>query len=52
MDNTSVGRTLTELDSATSFYGDGTSSFIWRFPVAFQIVPLVGLFIVIWFMPE
>ncbi|KAK3703444.1 hypothetical protein LTR37_014434 [Vermiconidia calcicola] len=37
---------------ATSFYGDGTSSFIWRFPVAFQIVPLIGLFIVIWFMPE
>lgn len=38
--------------SATSCYGDGTSGFIWRFPVAFQIVPLVGLFIVIWFMPE
>ena len=38
--------------SGTSFYGDGTSSFIWRFPIAFQIVPLIGLFIVVWFMPE
>ncbi|RMY75316.1 hypothetical protein D0862_13949, partial [Hortaea werneckii] len=25
----------------TSFYGDGTSGFIWRFPIAFQIVPLL-----------
>ena len=28
--------------SGTSFYGDGTSGFIWRFPIAFQIVPLLG----------
>ncbi|KAG9258385.1 hexose transporter [Emericellopsis atlantica] len=28
------------------------SSFIWRFPIAFQILPLIALFIVIWFMPE
>ncbi|WPG99795.1 sugar transporter STL1-like protein [Acrodontium crateriforme] len=40
------------LEYGTSFYGDGTSSFIWRFPIAFQIVPLILLFIVIWFMPE
>lgn len=40
------------LEYGTSFYGDGTSSFIWRFPIAFQIVPLIGLFCVIWFMPE
>ena len=26
------------LRSGTSFYGDGTSGFIWRFPIAFQIV--------------
>ena len=38
--------------SGTSFYGDGTSAFIWRFPIAFQIVPLIGLLIVVWFMPE
>ncbi|MCJ1388665.1 hypothetical protein MMC18_001514 [Xylographa bjoerkii] len=42
----------TETADGTSFYGDGTSSFIWRFPIAFQIVPLICLFIVIWFMPE
>lgn len=40
------------IEYGTSFYGDGTSSFIWRFPIAFQIVPLIGLLIVIWFMPE
>jgi MFS family permease len=28
------------------------SSFIWRFPIAFQIIPLIVLFSVIWFMPE
>jgi MFS family permease len=40
------------IEYGCSFYGDGTSSFIWRFPIAFQIVPLIGLFCVIWFMPE
>ncbi|KAG8631008.1 hypothetical protein KVT40_000148 [Elsinoe batatas] len=40
------------LEYGTSFYGDGTSSFIWRFPVAFQIVPLIMLFCVVWYMPE
>nr|POF15593.1 sugar transporter stl1 [Quercus suber] len=30
------------LEYGTSFYGDGTSGFIWRFPIAFQIVPLIG----------
>lgn len=46
---------LTEVtEYGTSFYGDptGNSAFIWRFPIAFQIVPLVGLFFIIWFMPE
>jgi MFS family permease len=28
------------------------TSFIWRFPIAFQIIPLIALFILIWFMPE
>nr|POE77826.1 sugar transporter stl1 [Quercus suber] len=30
------------LEYGTSFYGDGTSGFIWRFPIAYQIVPLIG----------
>ena len=28
------------------------TSFIWRFPIAFQILPLILLFCIIWFMPE
>ncbi|KAL6693473.1 general substrate transporter [Trichoderma pleuroticola] len=40
------------LEFGTSKYHDNTSSFIWRFPVAFQILPLIALFIIIWFMPE
>ncbi|KAM0511411.1 hypothetical protein ACHAPE_009926 [Trichoderma viride] len=40
------------LEFGTSKYHDNTSSFIWRFPVAFQILPLLVLFVVIWFMPE
>lgn len=38
--------------SGTSKYYIPTSSFIWRFPIAFQIVPLLLLFLLIWFMPE
>ncbi|MCJ1364248.1 hypothetical protein MMC16_003357 [Acarospora aff. strigata] len=37
---------------ACSFYGDGTSPFIWRFPIAFQIVPLIFLLAIVWFFPE
>ncbi|KAF6802738.1 MFS monosaccharide transporter [Colletotrichum musicola] len=40
------------LQFGTSKYKDPTSSFIWRFPIAFQIVPLFVLFFAIWFMPE
>ncbi|GAB0135728.1 hypothetical protein EsDP_00004055 [Epichloe bromicola] len=40
------------LEFGTSKYQNPNSSFIWRFPVAFQIVPLVLLLITIWFMPE
>ncbi|KAL6714369.1 hypothetical protein ACLMJK_007792 [Lecanora helva] len=41
------------IEYGTSFYGDGrSSSFIWRFPIAFQIVPLIFLFFVVWCMPE
>lgn len=34
---------LTASHSGTSFYHDKESSFIWRFPIAFQTVPLFGL---------
>lgn len=40
------------IEFGTSKFHDPTSSFIWRFPIAFQIVPLILLFVVIWFMPE
>ncbi|GAO19475.1 uncharacterized protein UV8b_00429 [Ustilaginoidea virens] len=40
------------LEFGTSKYKDLNSSFIWRFPIAFQILPLVALFILIWLMPE
>ncbi|KAJ3939223.1 uncharacterized protein N0V96_010669 [Colletotrichum fioriniae] len=40
------------LQFGTSKYKDPNSSFIWRFPIAFQIIPLIALFIMIWFMPE
>ncbi|RMY19458.1 hypothetical protein D0867_04670 [Hortaea werneckii] len=40
------------LEYGTSFYGDGTSGFIWRFPIAFQIVPLLALLGIVWWMPE
>ncbi|KAI9796668.1 MAG: hypothetical protein M1835_003464 [Candelina submexicana] len=40
------------LEYGTSFYGDGTSQFIWRFPIAFQILPLLLLAVVVWFCPE
>lgn len=40
------------IEYACSFYGDGTSQFIWRFPIAFQILPLLMLLIMVWFFPE
>jgi MFS family permease len=40
------------LQFGTSKYPNPNSSFIWRFPIAFQIVPLIVLFCLVWFMPE
>lgn len=40
------------IEYACSFYGDGTSQLIWRFPIAFQIVPLLMLFFMVWVFPE
>lgn len=38
--------------SGCSYVGGGYSPFVWRFPIAFQIIPLLLLFIVVWFFPE
>ncbi|KAL8723705.1 MAG: hypothetical protein Q9181_007214 [Wetmoreana brouardii] len=35
-----------------SFVNDGYSPFVWRFPIAFQIIPLLFLFAIVWFFPE
>ncbi|KAL8721843.1 MAG: hypothetical protein Q9225_001557 [Loekoesia sp. 1 TL-2023] len=35
-----------------SFVDDGYSPFVWRFPIAFQIIPLLFLFAIVWFFPE
>lgn len=35
-----------------SYYGDGTSAFIWRFPIAFQIPMLIALAALVLFFPE
>jgi MFS family permease len=40
------------LEYGCSFYGNGTSSFVWRFPIAFQILPLLFLFCIVWAFPE
>ncbi|KAM0559966.1 hypothetical protein ACHAPJ_003920 [Fusarium lateritium] len=40
------------LEYACSFYGDGTSSFVWRFPIAFQIPMLLVLMAAVFFFPE
>ena len=32
--------------------GGGYSPFVWRFPIAFQIIPLLFLFCIIWTVPE
>lgn len=35
-----------------SYVGGGYSPFVWRFPVAFQIIPLIFLLSILWFFPE
>lgn len=40
------------LEFGLSFIDSGTGPFQWRFPIAFQIIPLLFLFGVIWFFPE
>ncbi|KAF2767586.1 general substrate transporter [Teratosphaeria nubilosa] len=40
------------LEFGLSFIGDGTTAFRWRFPIAFQIIPLLILFAIVWVFPE
>ncbi|KAL8933263.1 MAG: hypothetical protein Q9216_006443 [Gyalolechia sp. 2 TL-2023] len=40
------------LQTGCSFVDDGYSPFVWRFPIAFQILPLLFLFAIVWFFPE
>ncbi|KAI1435164.1 general substrate transporter [Xylaria sp. CBS 124048] len=40
------------LEFGLSYVDNGASSFRWRFPIAFQILPLLVLFISVWFFPE
>ncbi|KAL9630808.1 MAG: hypothetical protein Q9204_004536, partial [Flavoplaca sp. TL-2023a] len=40
------------IEYGCSFYQNGESAFVWRFPIAFQIVPLLVLLGGVWFFPE
>ncbi|KAJ4317334.1 hypothetical protein N0V84_007391 [Fusarium piperis] len=40
------------LEFGLSFIDGGASQFRWRFPIAFQIIPLIFLFGLVWFFPE
>ncbi|GAA5986175.1 hypothetical protein JCM10908_006443 [Rhodotorula pacifica] len=40
------------LEYGLSYIGDGNTQIRWRLPIAFQLVPLVGLAIFTFFMPE
>lgn len=40
------------LEYGCSFYGNGESSFVWRFPIAFQILMLLILAAIVLFFPE
>lgn len=40
------------LEFGLSFIDNGNGAFQWRFPIAFQIIPLFVLFGSIWFFPE
>ncbi len=38
--------------SGCNYYQGGRSSFVWRFPIAFQIAPLIFLLAICWYFPE
>ncbi|KAJ2988813.1 hypothetical protein NUW58_g3779 [Xylaria curta] len=40
------------LEFGLSYIGNGETAFRWRFPIAFQIIPLLVLLSAVWFFPE
>ncbi|KAI9842472.1 MAG: hypothetical protein M1837_007141 [Sclerophora amabilis] len=40
------------LEYGLSLMDNGESAFRWRFPIAFQIIPLIFLLAIVWFFPE
>ncbi|EGD94448.1 sugar transporter [Trichophyton mentagrophytes] len=40
------------LEFGLAFIDDGATAFRWRFPIAFQILPLLLLFGIVWLFPE
>ncbi|KAL2841960.1 general substrate transporter [Aspergillus pseudodeflectus] len=40
------------IEFGLSFIDGGNSAFRWRFPIAFQIIPLIILLVAVWFFPE
>ncbi|KAH8902905.1 general substrate transporter [Coniochaeta sp. PMI_546] len=40
------------LEYGLSFIDNGDSAFRWRFPIGFQIIPLLLLLAIVWFFPE
>ena len=38
--------------SGLSYIDQGASPIRWRFPIAFQIIPLLFLFVIVWWFPE
>jgi hypothetical protein len=38
--------------SGLSFIDQGASPIRWRFPIGFQIIPLLVLFVIVWWFPE
>ncbi|KAM5465086.1 putative dihydrolipoyl dehydrogenase [Microsporum audouinii] len=40
------------LEFGLAFLDDGVTAFRWRFPIAFQIIPFLLLFAIVWLFPE
>ena len=40
------------MEYGLSFYRGGVTALRWRFPIAFQMIPLLGLFGAVWLFPE
>ena len=46
------GELIDSSHSGCNFYKGGVTQFTWRFPIAFQIAPLLLLFAICWLFPE